>query len=259
MKIELSEQAFHLAWQHYGLGPKPLSLNILPSGITEDERRHAEQQGQDELGRLGFGDRDVEDGISGLFYPLNRYSTSFDLVNRHIVDGEQRRRTAFAAVGPASSALAVWESGTVRMIQLRAEELPRSIVGVLSDIQPGPGTAVSVPSQKLDAAAAEAGESNRAMREGLQRLGVRRDEASALVEMAGSRRVSHAQFGASKMDRRGNRTRASMVTNCFATSNGWYLLEEARRTGEAWTTIAPIDRQRMTDRVRSLTKAISPD
>ncbi|WP_460326615.1 ESX secretion-associated protein EspG, partial [Actinopolyspora lacussalsi] len=134
-----------------------------------------------------------------------------------------------------------------------------AVVGVLPEPNPGPGKAVSVPSDQLDAEAAEAGDSDRAMCEALLRRGVRRDDASALVDMAGGERVGYAQFGAARMDRRGNRSRAPMVTNCFATNNGWYLMEETIRSGRAWTTFAPIDRNRLAERVRELAGTIVPD
>lgn len=260
MNIELSEQAFHLAWQHFRLGTKPLLLNVLPEGITERQRRDAEQRAEQELRRLGFGDRDAEDDISGVFFPLNHYRNSFDLVYRYLTEQGEHRRTALAAVGPGSAALVVREDGVVRMRQLRSDDVPhRAVVGVLSGLSPGPGKAVSVPSEQLDAAAGEAGDSDRAMREALLRRGVRRDDASALVDMAGGERVGYAQFGAAQMDQRGNRFRSGTVSNCFATAKGWYLMEETRRSGQAWTTFAPIDHNRMTERVRELTRTIVPD
>ncbi|MGJ7906528.1 ESX secretion-associated protein EspG [Actinopolyspora sp. H202] len=260
MNIELSEQAFHLAWQHFRLGTKPLSLNVLPEGLNESERRDVEQRSWEELRLIGFGDRDAEDAVSGVFFPLDRYRDSFDLVYRYLSEEGEHRRTALAANGPASSALAVREGGVVRLRQLRTDDAPhRAVVGVLPELNPGPGKAVSVPSDQLDAAAADAGDSDRAMREALLRRGVRRDDASALVEMAGGERVGYAQFGAARMDQRGHRSRAPMVTNCFATTKGWYLMEETIRSGRAWTTFAPIDRNRLAERVRDLARSIVPE
>lgn len=259
MDIELSKQAFHLAWQHFRLGSKPLALNVLPEGVTASERGESEERAWEELRRLGFGDRDREDDISAVFLPLHCYQRAFDIVYRYVEDGEQHRMSGLAASGSMTAALAVQGAETVRLMQLRAEELHRAVVSVLPEPQAGPGKAVSLRSEHLDAAAAEAGESNRAMRESLIRQGVRRDDADALVEMAGHERIGYAQFGASVMDRRGNRTRAPMVTNCFATPRGWYLMEETRRTGEAWTTFAPIDQPRMARRVQDLLDTITTD
>jgi hypothetical protein len=257
--LELSRQAFYEAWKHFKLGTIPLVLNVFPEGVLESERREAEKRAWDELRRVGFGNRDDEDDIYSAMLPLQRYEYAFDITYRHITEGERRRRTGMVANVRANATLAVLGDESVQLATLRTDAMTRALLSVLPDVQAGPGKAVSVRSKQLDTAAKDAGTSNRAMQEGLMRQGVRRDDARALVEMAGVERVAFAQIGASMMDNRGRYGRAPMVTNCFATTQGWYLIEESRRSSEAWTTIAPIDKPRMGSRVRDLLKTISAD
>jgi hypothetical protein len=254
--ITLSKQAFYEAWKYFELGTKPLPLNVLPDGILQSERRTAEQRAWDELRKVGFGDRDREDDIHGVLLPLQRYERAFDITYRHIVNGEQQRRSGMVANARTSATLAVNSGEAVRLATLPVDAMIRALLSVLPDVQAGPGRGVSLRSKQLDTAASNAGESNRAMGEGLVRQGVRREDARVLVEMAGVDRVAFAQFGASIMDSLGKAVRAPMVTNCFATTQGWYLMEESRRSGEPWTTIAPIDKSRMGSRVQDLLKTI---
>jgi hypothetical protein len=254
--IELSHQAFYEAWKHFKLGTKPLVLNVFPQAMMESERREAEKHAWDELRRAGFGNRDAEDDIYSALLPLHRYEHSFDITYRHLTEGEQRRRTGMVANVRANATLAVNGEESVRLATLRADSMTRALLSILPEVKAGPGKAVSIRSRQLDKAAEDAGDSNRAMQEGLMRQGVRRDDARALVEMAGVERIAFAQIGASVMDKRGRYARAPMVTNLFATIQGWYLIEESRRSGEAWTTIAPVDKSRMSSRVRDLLKTI---
>jgi hypothetical protein len=254
--MELSQQAFYEAWKYFKLGTKPLVLNVLPQGVLESERRAAENRAWDELRRHGFGNRDDEDDIYSALLPLQRYDRAFDLTYRYLEADQQRRSTGMVANVRANATLAVLNEQSVRVSTLRADAMVRAILSVLPEIKPGPGRGVSIRSAQLDAAAETAGESDRAMIEGLMRQGVRRDDAQTIVEMAGADRVAFAQFGASITDRNGHHARAPMVTNVFATKRGWYLMEESRRGSEPWTTIAPIDRQRMGTRIQDLLKAI---
>jgi hypothetical protein len=257
--MELSQQAFYEAWKYFKLGTKPLVLNVFPQGLMESERRAAEQRAWDELRRIGLGNRDDEDDIYSALLPLHHYDRAFDITYRHKEAGKQRRRTGMVASVRANATLAVVGEESVRVSTLRADAMIRALLSVLPEITPGPGRGVSVRSKQFDAAAEDAGDSDRAMIEGLMRQGVRRDDARALVEMAGAERVAYAQVGASITDRQGHHTRAPMVTNVFATPRGWYLMEESHRSGEPWTTIAPIDRQRMGSRVHDLLKAIGTE
>ena len=108
----------------------------------------------------------------------------------------------------------------------------------------------------MAASAEAAGSDDRAMAENLVRHGIRRDDAKALVDMAGGPRTHYAQIGAAIIDGAGKRHRAQQVTNFFANNNGWYFIENSQRSDEAWTTIAPIDKPRMGTRVQDLLKAI---
>lgn len=257
MKLELSEQAFHQAWKHFGLGTKPLVLNVLPEGVLQGERRAAEQRAWEELRRAGFGDEVREDDVHGVLLPLHRYEQAFDLTFRESApSGEQRAMTGLVAVARTRATLAVRADGGVRLAAVPADSAVRALLGVLPEVRPGPGRGVSVRSAAVEHAASQAGSDDRAMTEGLTRMGVRREDARSLVAMAGGPRLAFAQVGAAVMDGGGKRQRAPMVTHCFANAQGWYLFENSTRSGEAWTTIAPIDKQRMAGRVLDLLKTL---
>lgn len=257
--MELSQQAFYEAWKYFKMGTKPLVLNVLPQGVMESERRRVENRAWDELRRHGFGNRDDEDDIYGALLPLHKYDRAFDITYRYLEGGKPHTSTGMVANVRANATLAVLTEESVRVSTLRADAMVRAILSVLPEVKPGPGRGISVRSKQFDAAAATAGESDRAMTEGLMRQGVRRADAKAIVEMAGADRTAFAQFGASMTDRGGHRSRAPMVTNAFATSRGWYLMEESHSGSEPWTTIAPIDRQRLGSRIQDLLKAIGPE
>ncbi|GAA0515275.1 hypothetical protein GCM10011581_49080 [Saccharopolyspora subtropica] len=258
MKFELSKQAFYEAWKHFKLGTKPLVLNVLPEGVLESERREVERRAWDELRALGFGDEMREDDIYGVFLPLYRYERAFDVTFRQRTpDGGERRRSALVANVRSGATLAIQTEETVQLQTLPADAMVRAALSVLpDDVKAGPGRGVSLRSSAMEQAAKGAGASDRAMAEGLARQGVRRDDARALIEMASGPRIAFAQFGAAVMDGQGKRRRAPMVTNCFANAKGWYLLEESRRSGEGWTTVAPIDKQRMASRIQDLLKTL---
>lgn len=257
--MELSPQAFYEAWKYFKMGTKPLVLNVLPQGVMESERRQAENRAWDELRRHGFGNRDNEDDIYGALLPLHRYDRAFDFTYRYLAGGKPRTSTGMVANVRANATLAVLTEESVRVSTLHADAMVRAVLSVLPEVKAGPGRGVSVRSKQFDGAAEAAGESDRAMIEGLMRRGVRREDAQAIVEMAGADRTAFVQFGASVTDRGGHRARAPMVTNAFATDRGWYLMEESHRGDEAWTTVAPIDRQRLASRVQDLLKTIGSE
>ena len=254
--FELSHHAFHELWRHFQLGTKPTVLNVLPDGVTQSEREEAERRAWDELRQHGIHDRDRADDLYGVLLPLHRYERAFDITYRYLAGGENRRKSGLVASSRQSATLAVQSADKVRISVARPDDMLRALLSVLPEVHAGPGKGVSVRTAQFNAAASESDGSNRAMSEGLTRQGVRRDDVRALMDMAGSQRIAFAQFGANMMDGYGKRKRAAMVTNCFANANGWYLLEESRRGSEPWTTLAPVDKQRMGGRIQELLKAI---
>jgi hypothetical protein len=258
VRFELSKQAFYEAWKHFKLGTKPLVLNVLPDGILQSERREVERRAWDELRALGFGNEMREDDIYGVFLPLQRYERAFDITfQQRDRDGGKRKLSGMVANVRSNATLAVQTEETVRIQGLRTEDMVRAVLSVLpDDVKAGPGRGVSLRSAAMEQASKGAGASDRAMADGLARQGVRREDARTLVEMAGGARTAWAQVGASIMDGQGKRHRAPMVTNFFANAKGWYLIENSHRSAEAWTTIAPIDKQRMATRVQDLMKTL---
>lgn len=259
MDFVLSHQGFHELWKHFELGSKPLVLNVLPQGVLLDERRAAESRAWEELRELGIDDRDRADDLRGALLPLHHYDQAFDLTYRYLDGDQDRRRSGMVAAERHTATLAVMDEKTVRVAVARPDSMIRGLLGALPELKAGPGKGVSLRSKDFDEVAAEVGSSNRAMQEGLVRRGVRREDVRALVEMAGSQRVGFAQFGAATMDDCGHRRRSTAVTNCFATAQGWYLMEESRRGSEPWTTFAPVDKPRMGTRIHDLLKAIPRD
>lgn len=257
VKIELSKQGFHEAWKYFNLGTKPLVLNVLPEGILEAERRQVEARARDELQALGFGNEMREEDIQGALLPLTRYERAFDInFRQRTPDGGQRIVAGMVACTRGHATLAVLTEEDVTVQTLPADSMVRALLSVLpDDVKAGPGRGVSLRSSAMEAAAKSAG-NDREMGEALVRQGLRRDEAKTLVEMAGGARNAYAQVGYAVMDGQGKRHRAPMVTNFFANAKGWYMIENSHRSDEGWTTIAPIDRQRMAGRVQDLGKTL---
>lgn len=255
MAFELTNQAFHDLWEHFALGPKPLYLNAFPEGILESDRRQAQQRAREELRRHGFGDRDSEDDLLGLLTPLTQYEHAFDMRYQAKRDDEVVKYTGMAACVRGDATIGVHNGRTVRLGSVPRESMVKSLLSVLPEMKPGEGRAVSLRSAQLDSAAAMAGDSLRKVGEALMRHGIRRDDALALARMAAAKRTGYAQFGVTRMDQLGKRQRATQVTSCFGTEDGWYLLEESLRGSEPWTTFAPVDKQRMAGRIQVLANA----
>ncbi|NYH79347.1 hypothetical protein FHR84_002681 [Actinopolyspora biskrensis] len=251
--VELSSPEFDVLREHLGMERLPLVLKVPSPGRTHAERRELVEhvwRGLDDRGLCGTG---------GLHERLERMLRML-AAPRYEVDGRcwfgRSVRVFAAGTGRSESDEAVVvtkEDETVSLRPAAATGLAREAVSaVLPDAPVGTGRSVTLPSETLDAAAAEAADDLMRLRESLRSRGVRDEDAETLAWMLEGVR-SRGQFGVAVRRPRSGRRRAEQVVGFFESERGRYTqLRGASPSGELWTTVAPADRRGLVGRLENL-------
>ncbi|MEB3368120.1 ESX secretion-associated protein EspG [Saccharopolyspora mangrovi] len=249
-RIGLSALEFDVLAEHLRLDRVPLVLKVPSPGNTHTERAELVSSAWRALSNRGLisaGELDSE---------LERMLRVIAEPDREI-DGRswfQRSVRVLAAAGNDGehAVLVVKDRDHLTFSPVSAAGLPRAAISPLPELPPGPGRSVSVPSEALDAAAADVGDKVEQLPGALQRRGVRHDDAEVLAEMVAGA-VAQGQFGAAARDRWGKRERAERVVGFFDTALGRYTQSRtASPSGEAWSTIAPVDTRRLIGHLEEL-------
>ena len=240
----LSHLEFDLIWEQLGLGEHPYPITVGSFGETFDERAELREQAL-----AGLDDR-VEDLLTML------------VRNHFTIDGllavEGRELRVLAAGRGDYGLLAVQTSDELRLEPVRAGGVIGSVVALLPEQKPGPGTAVTLP-DTVFGAAAEAYQSGGylAFERALTQGGVTGRDLRIPVTLVESGRHGGGQLAANSVDRLGRRTR-SEVLNWFDTDAGRYLVHtERRRDGERWLTFSPGDPARIERRLSQLVEGVA--
>ncbi|RRO12776.1 ESX secretion-associated protein EspG [Saccharopolyspora rhizosphaerae] len=249
-RISLSALEFDVLVEHLRIDHVPLVLKVPSPGRTHSERAELVASAWRRLSRRGLvSGGELDEGLDRALHLITDPARE--------VDGRcwaQRsvRVLAAAEKGGEHAVLAVKDEDVLTFSPASASGLPRAAVSPLPDVPAGPGRSVSVPSDALDAAAEEVGEAVERLPAALQRRGVRSDDAEALAEMVAGA-ATRGQFGVAARDRHGRRTRAERVIGFFDTALGRYV--QSRTTsasGQAWSTIAPVNDRRLIGRLDEL-------
>jgi hypothetical protein len=245
--ITLSALEFDVLWEHLRLGAMPLVVKVPSPGRTHEERARLEARAWADLEARGLGrpvevNPDIEELLAILAKPARE-------VDVRAYAGRNVR--ALAAASATDTAAVVELSGnTVTLRRASESGLPSAALSVLPAAPPGPGRSVTLPTTEFERAA------KNATREGfgnaLLDLGLRGDDAEALVEMI--KDVRHTgNFGAAARDRLGRRRRADRVVSFFDTEDGRYVqIRRPADDGTLWTTISPADYRKLNHHVSEL-------
>jgi hypothetical protein len=241
--VRLPASAFRVMSDHLGIRI-PVVINVLPTAFHPDEQRAEMDAILADLRRRGLVNArdEVDETLAGRLRILTQARCVVDIV-AHID-------------GPVNAVLASTDRRAVLIIQSGRQIVIRparpaargdQAARLLPDVPSGYGRSVSLPTETLRKAAAEAGQDTRSLETALQRHGVRRDSAHMIAVM-NQRPIHTAQFGVTI-----DRTRGDHVIGWWRNESGGYLLEEhTSSSGEPWTTIAPADLPRIAHQIDEL-------
>ncbi|SFT48496.1 EspG family protein [Actinopolyspora lacussalsi subsp. righensis] len=256
--ISLSDLEFDVLLEHLGIADPPLVLKVPSPGRTHERRRELCEAAWRSMSERGLcaGNAPVDS--------LRRMMSVLEAPTRE-VDGRcwlgRGVRVLAAARGEGDSAEAVLAVKDEQRLLLRPAAttgLAREALSVLPEIAAGSGRSVSLPSADLEAAAAEAGDDLPALRAALSARGVRADEADVLVGMLDGVHAS-GQFGAAVRRGAAARHRAEHVVGFFDSRAGRHVqLRRDTSSGEPWSTVAPVDRRGLVNRVAELATELLP-
>ncbi|MET0233400.1 MAG: ESX secretion-associated protein EspG [Kibdelosporangium sp.] len=249
----LSEAAFLVLTERLGI-QVPTAIRVLPTGFHRDERRAEVEGAVAELDRLGLlnPQGDIDDRLAGRLRILDQADHIVDVVAR--VDSPAN---AVIAANGRRAVLIIHSGQQMAVRQARPVGLGEQAAQLMPGVPAGYGRSVSVPTETLQKAAAEAGEDIRSLETALQRHGVARDIAHMIAVMNEGPTIQMAQFGVTTKDRTGRWRRGDRVIGWWRNESGGYLTEEHfSSSGESWTSIAPTDLRRLATQVdRMLTEA----
>ncbi len=247
----LTPRELDVLWHHLDLGRLPYPLDVPSLGDTEEERKRLREEVL-----AAYGEPDPR--LVALLRLLGDHEVAVDAV-AHV----DRAVRAVAVSDGGRAALAVIDSGSVGVLEIRPTALARSIVEVLPDGSAGPGSALSLRLETLNAAVALQneqqddedddpwGSGELDEREALQKAGLSREDAAAVSELATSR-VAGGQFGVS-VGGGYRRARAGALITWFDTHQGRYLMVHE----DGWLSLAPTDNDRIATRIASVLASVS--
>ncbi|ROP40313.1 ESX secretion-associated protein EspG [Saccharothrix texasensis] len=247
----LTPRELDVLWSHLDLGRLPYPLDVPSVGDSEEERKRLREEVL-----AAYGEPDPR--LVALLRLLGNHEVAVDAV-AHV----DRSVRAVAVSDGDRAALAVIDSGSIGVLEIRPTALARSIVEVLPDGSAGPGSALSLRLETLNAAVALQneqpddedddpwGSGELDEREALQKAGLSREDASVISELATSR-VAGGQFGVS-VGGGYRRARAGALITWFDTPQGRYLMVHE----DGWLSLAPTDNDRIATRIASVLSSVS--
>ncbi|MCO1577980.1 ESX secretion-associated protein EspG [Crossiella sp. SN42] len=232
----LTATEFEVVWARLSLGEPPLALELPSFGATDSERRMLTALAMESLRQRGLADRvGPTSWLTDACLGLAEYTWSLDA---RLWTGELLR--AFGAARGESGTLAVRIGDTVHLTRLPDYLLPTDLATLAGGTPSGPGEALSVRGDSLDAAARAAGSDPVAFAEVLAARGETPQAARELARRcAGS--GWWGQFGCTVRDRFGATRRGSRVVAFHdVPGRGRYLvLRRVENGGVVWVTVLP--------------------
>ncbi|MEU6644825.1 ESX secretion-associated protein EspG [Saccharomonospora sp. NPDC046836] len=246
--IRVSASGFDILWSDLGHGRPPAPLHVPSVGETGADRssiRHAVYDNLAERGLFAGGvvDADLRARLD-LLAGASLYVECEAMVD--LSDAEPVR--AVVAVLGREAVLAVQPRQTIGLAAVSAGEVFDAAVGVLPELEPGPGYGMSLPASLLAGGGPEDPVYGDATTRGSRSYEQQVREALAIA----ARPVLGAgQFSVRVRD--GMRLRRLGGLSWFVTDVGAYLGAVAPgRGGERWMSVAPVDRHRLAARLADL-------
>jgi hypothetical protein len=239
----LSALEFDVAWEAERLQGRNVALDVPSPGTTHTERARLVASVWESLEARELAERGrVVPELADAFALLANPQFSFD-----VWIWTDRKITGLAAGAGDAGLLAVVDRGEVWLIESRATALADAAVSVAGDAQAGRGRSTSVPHETLRAASKDAGLDAEKLVLALERRGIPLSEAQELAGMCDGM-TTRGQFGAER-----GRKRAGRVVSFHDTPSGRYLHQLRPSTdGRNWSTITPVDNQRLAARLWEL-------
>ena len=246
--IVLSKLEFDVLWEHEKLPPKHEALTVPSPGRTHTERRRLVAQAFADLEQRGLAER--ERAVPELADRLSLLAHAQLAIDSWV--WTDHRISSLAVVAGNAALLAAVDGPEVWLIPARETAIAEAAVSIAGDTAAGPGLSVSVPTDVLAAADAQARGDVREFAAALQRAGVSGPDAKTLGDMVRDMNV-RGQFGVSRVQRDQRMARADRIVAFHDTPRGRYVhLAKPNVDGRMWSTVTPADNRRLTSCVQEL-------
>jgi hypothetical protein len=246
--LVLSALEFDVLWEALDLPAKHVALDVPSPGKTHTERRELVAQVWRSLADRGLADGLRPDGelLDRLVLLAHPELTIDSWV------WTDRQISALTAVSGDGVVMGVLDGDEVWLIPARETALCEAAVSIAGELGPGPGRSVSVPSEILQSADAQAKGEPHLFVTALDERGVDLTDAQVLASMLGGS-VLRGQVGVERRRRDGRMVRADRVVAFHDTYGGRYLyLRKPSTDGQDWSTVTPADNRRLAASVQEL-------
>ena len=239
--VKLSTLEFDVLWERERLPRRHEALSVPSPGKTHTERAQLVREAFAALEARGLADGERADGE--LLDRLNLLARPQVCIDSWVWTDREIRALTVATGNQAL--LAVVDGGEVWLIPARDTAIAESAVSICGEAPAGPGMSVSVPTELLTAADAEAHGDSRQLAAALMHRGIANSDAKTLAGMVTGMDL-RGQFGASRLHRDGRLARADRVVAFHDTPQGRYAyLARPNNDGRSWSTITPADNRRL--------------
>ncbi|WP_020674346.1 ESX secretion-associated protein EspG [Amycolatopsis nigrescens] len=254
--IRVSASAFDILCQDLGHRVPPGPLLVRSVGSTEQERVEIRESVYDNLAERGLVTGGTLDNV--LAERLETLATATVYVECEAMTdltAESPLRAVAAARG-RRAVLAAQPSKTIGLSAIRDGELYSAVVGLLPELEPGPGYGVSLPAAVLNGAVEDPvfGGENTGNGGGAAGAGSGTYEKQLREVLAIQARpvLGAGQFSVRVRDQEGRLRRAGGVS-WFVTDVGAYLgTVEEGRGGRDWVSVAPVDSPKLAARLADI-------
>ena len=246
--ITLSAEEFDVLWERMNVGPMPLVLKVPTPGKTRDERIQLENRVYQQLDHRRLGNsRGLSSELDGLLRMFVKPEREAD---GRLWLGYSLR--VLAVANGEWGALATLRDDQLTFQPWAGSGLASAVLSVLPSHPAGTGLSVTLPSADIEKAISRTDGSPKSMEAEFRGIGLREDDAKALVKMF-TGLVHTGNFGAACRDKYGKRWRPERVVAFFDTEEGRYLQQRRASNGQPpWSTFTPTDARRMMHQVDEL-------
>ena len=246
--ITLSAEEFDVVWERMDVGPMPLVLKVPTPGKTRDERMQLENRVYQQLDHRRLGNsRGLSSRLDGLLRMFVKPEREAD---GRLWLGHSLR--VLAVANGDHGALATLKDDQLTFQPWAGSGLASAVLSVLPAHPAGTGLSVTLPSEDIEKAISRTDGSPKSMEAAFRGVGLREDDAKALVKMF-TGLVHTGNFGAAARDKYGKRWRPERVVAFFDTEEGRYLQQRKSSNGQPpWSTFTPTDARRMMHQVDEL-------
>ncbi|PXY33080.1 ESX secretion-associated protein EspG [Prauserella sp. PE36] len=243
--IRVSASAFDILWSDLGHGAPPAPLLVPSVGRTDTERRDIRRAVHENLAERGLLPGGEPDGQLLDRLELLAGASVYVECEALLDLAEPEPVRAVAAARGRRGVLAVQPRQTIGLAAIGEGELFSAAVGVLPELEPGPGYGVSLPASVLGPAAQDPVYGKAAGSAAYEK------QLREVLAIQARPVLGAGQF--SVRVREGHRLRRLGGVSWFVTDVGAYLGTVAPGRGdEDWMSVAPADRERLAARLADL-------